>query len=90
MQENQKSGGILRLRLLKSRMIGDHLRLDMLQKRPRQRRRNAVGFGLGLDPRQLGPFAFNALTCGVTWKRSASTASQAPSRASRRLRSAAS
>jgi len=40
--------------LLKSSMIGDHLRLDMLQKGPRQGRRNPMGFGLGFDARQLG------------------------------------
>lgn len=37
-------------------MIGNHLRLNVLQKRPRQGRRNPVGFGLGFDARQLGRF----------------------------------
>ena len=37
-------------------MVSDHLRLDMLQKRPREGRRNAPGFGLSFDARQLGRF----------------------------------
>lgn len=37
-------------------MVGDDLRLNMRQKRPRQGRRNAMGFGLGFDARQLGRF----------------------------------
>lgn len=56
MQEKQKLGGVLRLRLLEGRVIGDHLRLNVLEKRSRQGWGNPVGFGLGFDARQLGGF----------------------------------
>ena len=47
---------VLTLRLLEGGMVGDHLRLDLLEKPPRQRGRHAAGFGLGFDAPQLGRF----------------------------------